>query len=321
MLVEEPIKIGTTQLSGRIAFPPMATGASTADGKVTEAIVEHYREVAANPDVSLVITEHAYVHASGKASPGQLSVASDDDIPGLRQLANAVHATRSDVRLFAQISHAGLNTRTAWTGERLLGPTGNGLNSRMLAADGIHEVERWFAEAARRVQEAGFDGVEIHSAHGYLLNEFLSPLANGRHDEYGRQSVENRMRLATETLAAVRAAVGPDFPLAIRLGACDYQRGGTTVEDGAVAARLAEQAGANLIDVSGGMCGPQRPGHREPGYFADAAAAVKAAVRVPVMVTGGVRSAHQAEELLERGVADVIGIGRALYRRARVKEK
>lgn len=315
MLVDQPIRIGNIEIAGRIVFPPMATGASAPDGKVTQAVVDHYAQVAANPNVSLVITEHAYVHQSGKASPGQLSVSRDEDVTGLRQLAKAVHEVRPDIRLFAQISHAGLNTRTAWTGERLLGPTGNGLNSLMVDVEGIREVEQWFADAARRVQEAGFDGVEIHAAHGYLLNEFLSPLANGRHDAYGPKSVEDRMRLATETLIAVRVAVGTDFPVAIRLGACDYQRGGTTVEDGAKAARLAERAGADLIDVSGGMCGPQRRGHREPGYFADASSAVRAAVHVPVLVTGGVRSKDQAEALLEQGAADLIGIGRALYRR------
>lgn len=315
MLVDEHINVGNVELAGRIAFPPMATGASTPDGAVTRAVIDHYVQVAANPSVSLVITEHAYVHQSGKASPGQLSVSRDEDVPGLRALAEAVHAARPEIRLFAQISHAGLNTRTAYTGERLLGPTGNGLNSRMLDAEGIREVERWFADAARRVKDAGFDGVEIHAAHGYLLNEFLSPLTNGRQDAYGRQTVENRMRLATETLTAVRTAVGPNFPVAIRLGACDYQAGGTTIEDGAQAALLAEQAGADFIDVSGGMCGPQRRGHREPGYFADASMAVRRAVSVPVLVTGGVRTRDQAEELLECGAADIIGIGRALYRR------
>lgn len=315
MLVAEHIRIGGVELAGRIAFPSMATGASSPDGKVTQALIDHYVEVAANPNLALVITEHAYVHPSGKASPGQLSVSRDEDVPGLRTLAEAVHGVRPNIRLFAQISHAGLNTRKAWTHERLLGPTGNGLTSQMLDAEGIREVERWFADAARRVREAGFDGVEIHAAHGYLLNEFLSPLANGRQDAYGRQTVENRMRLATETLAAVRAAAGPNFPMAIRLGACDYQQGGTTVEDGAKAAQLAERAGADLIDVSGGMCGPQRQGHSEPGYFADASSAVRAAVDVPVLVTGGIRTKDQAEELLERGAADIIGIGRALYRR------
>lgn len=316
MRVDEPIRVGEVELSGRIVFPPMATEGSR-DGRPSQALVEHYREIAANPHVALVVTEHAYVHPSGKASPGQLSVAHDDDADGLAALADAIHAARAGVRAFAQISHAGANTRPEWTGGPLLAPSGVGRQVRALSEEGIAQVVRWFADAARRVREAGFDGVEVHSAHGYLLNEFLSPLANSRTDAYGADSLENRTRIHRAVLAAVREAVGPCFPVAVRLGAADYLPCGTTIAEGAQAARLLEAAGADLVDVSGGMCGMQRPGHREAGYFADASTAVRRAVSVPVITTGGVGTLRDAEGLLARGAGDLVGVGRALWRNPR----
>ena len=156
--------------------------------------------------------------------------------------------------------------------------------------------------------------MEIHSAHGYLLNQFYSPLANHRTDAYGSQSVENRTRFHREVLHAVRQAAGEDFPVAVRLGGCDYQEGGSTLEDSTAACRILAESGADLLHLTGGMNGFVRPGHQEPGYFQDMSRAAKQAVEIPVLLTGGVTTPAQAEELLEEGCADLIGVGRAIYR-------
>lgn len=180
----------------------------------------------------------------------------------------------------------------------------------------IRQVTEWFAQAAFRAKQAGFDGVELHSAHGYLLNQFFSPLANRRTDEYGPQSVESRIRFHRETIQAVRQCVGEDFPIALRLGGCDYEVGGSTVEDCVEACRLLEQSGVDLFHFTGGMNGFLRPGHGEPGYFRDLSVPVKQAVSLPVLLTGGVTTSAQAEALLEEGCADLIGVGRAIFKNA-----
>ena len=145
---------------------------------------------------------------------------------------------------------------------------------------------RDFVSAALRAKTAGFDGVEIHSAHRYLLNQFYSPLTNKRTDEYSGNTLEGRLRLHLEIIQAIAEAVGKDYPLAIRLGACDYMDGGTTLEDSIRDAKYLEAAGIDLLDISGGLCGTARPGHPEPGYFSELSQGIKENVSIPVMVTG-----------------------------------
>ena len=176
----------------------------------------------------------------------------------------------------------------------------------------IARVTDGFAKAAVRAREAGFDGVEIHSAHGYLLNQFYSPLTNQRTDGYCGCSMEGRTRLHCEVLRAVRAAVGSGYPVAIRFGACDFAEGGSTIGEIPEAAKAFEAAGADLIDISGGLSGFMRPGRTEPGYFSDMSIAAKNAVSVPVILTGGVTAGDQLEALLREGAADMIGVGRAM---------
>ena len=233
------------------------------------------------------------------------------------RLMHAVHAENPAIKLFAQINHAGFNTSEAITGQTLVSASrlrGRGRESRALSIAEIAQIEDAFAAAARRVKAAAYDGVEIHSAHGYLLNQFYSPLTNDRGDAYGPQSLQSRIRFLVETVRKVRAAVGDDFPIAVRLGGSDYADGGSTIDDAVAAAQMLECEGVDLIDLSGGMCIYMRPGHQEPGWFSDLSIAVSQVVQVPVMLTGGVRTPDQAQQLLNDGAADLIGIGRALLR-------
>jgi NADPH2 dehydrogenase len=175
----------------------------------------------------------------------------------------------------------------------------------------IGDIVNAFKEASRRVKEAGFDAVEIHSAHGYLLNQFLSPLTNKRTDDYGG-SISNRIRIHLQVIQAVRAAVGPDFPIQVRLGASDYTEGGTTIEDSKKAARAFEKAGVDIIHISGGFVGYTPPGLTGQGYFATLSEAIKSVVSIPVILTGGITEVDAAESFLKERKADLIGVGRAI---------
>lgn len=316
----EPIAIGRLTLHNRLVMPPMDTAKADALGCMTDAGRAYYQERARYSKVGLMILEHTYIHRQGKAHPGQASIASDDVIPGLRELTDGIH--REGVKIFAQLSHAGAAAVSATTGQPPVGPSAvchpkqTKETPMELTVEQIRQLTDWFAQASRRAVQAGFDGVEIHSAHGYLLNQFFSPLMNRRTDEYGAQSVENRTRFHREVLRAVRETVGEGFPVAVRLGGCDYEAGGSTAADCVEACKLLEQGGADLLDITGGMQGFVRPGHTEPGYFRDLSVPVKKAVHVPVLLTGGVTSPAQAETLLAEGCADMIGVGRAIYRNA-----
>ncbi len=327
-MVNERFRIGSMELVSRIVMPPMATAKSTADGRVTEDLLAYYRARAKSGRLGMIITEHSYVSLEGKAKAGQLSVSRDEDVEGLAALAAAIQAYGT--RAVAQINHSGAAALREVTGLPAVSASAVGLPEELhmgdpvapeeLSAEGIARITREFAEAAGRVKRAGFDGVEIHCAHAYLLNQFYSPITNRRTDAYGG-SLENRLRFLQEVVAAVRETVGEDYPVAVRLGGCDYMDGGNTVEDCVEASRMLEAAGVDLIDLSGGMCRYVLPGHTEAGYFAEMSAAVKAAVSVPVLVTGGVKKAAEAEELLAAGAADLIGVGRALLADADWAEK
>lgn len=316
----EPITLNHLILNNRLVMPPMATAKAGPNDSVTDEVCNYYRERANYSKISLIITEHCYIHPQGKAHLGQLSIATDDTISGFMKLTNTIH--EEGVKVFAQISHAGTAAKSAVTGHAPAGPSAifhpkqkQELPNEM-TSEQIHEVTACFAQAARRAKEAGFDGVEIHSAHGYLLNQFFSPLYNHRTDEYGPQSVENRTRFQREIVQAVRKETGDGFPIAMRLGGCDYEEGGSTIRDCVEACQLFEDCGIDLLHLTGGMNGFVRPGHSEPGYFRDMSVPVKQKVKIPVLLTGGVTSISQAEELLEDHSADMIGVGRAIYKNA-----
>jgi 2,4-dienoyl-CoA reductase-like NADH-dependent reductase (Old Yellow Enzyme family) len=314
----DPMTIRQLEISNRLVMPPMATAKSDENDFVTEAACEYYQQRAKYGKIGLIITEHSYIALQGKAHPGQMSVATDAVIPGFHKLTQVIH--QEGVKVFAQINHAGAAAKSAVTGQAPVAPSAICHPKHPeempleMTVDQIHAVTERFAQAALRVKKAGFDGVEIHSAHGYLLNQFFSPLVNHRTDAYGAQSVENRTRFHCQVIEAVRQAVGSDYPIAIRLGGCDYTEGGSTVADCVEACQRFAEMGVDLIDLTGGMNGYTIPGHSEPGYFREMSIAVKEAVNVPVLLTGGVTTLAQAEELLAENCADLIGVGRALFK-------
>ena len=229
----------------------------------------------------MIILEHSYICPEGKASKGQLSIAKDSDIVGLKKLVKTIHQHRSKV--FAQINHAGARSKKEIIGDLPKSASSvdhpkfaknKALPIEMTAAD-IQKVIADFAAAALRAKKAGFDGVEIHAAHAYLLTQFYSPLTNKREDQYNGYSLEGRIRLHLEIIAAVRQAVGSDFPIALRLGASDYATGGATIEDSILAGEAFEQAGVDLLDISGGLTSYINPNNSAQGYFSDLTEAIK----------------------------------------------
>lgn len=321
MLLKEPIAIKNLEIPNRLVLPPMHTG-KCPDGKVSPELCDYYVRRAAHGAIGLIITEFSYVSQQGRATPTQLSLADDSDIEGHKTLVDAIHAAGSKV--FSQINHAGAAAQKQVTGCDAVAPSavlsprskeGTPL-PRELTVEEIHRIEEDYVAAAVRSKAAGYDGVEIHGAHGYLYCQFFSPLMNHRQDEYGCGSVENRSRIFVETIRKIRAAVGEDYPIAVRLGGCDYMDGGSTIADCAEGARLMVEAGCDFMDISGGMCGTVNPYTKNPGYFWESSRAVKEVVDVPVLLTGGVTAVEQAEELLATGKADMIGVGRALFKDA-----
>lgn len=329
-ILQEPIRVGKHVLAGRLVMPPMATGFSDG-GYVTDLLISHYVKRSAGQCLGLVTVEHSFVCPEGKASKNQLSAADDSVIPGLARLADAIHAKRTPVIL--QISHAGSAFRPFDQSIPLIGPSPvfnphntnairNGLPlPRQMSLEEIRQLKEDFISAALRAKKAGFDGVEIHSAHGYLLDTFYSPLTNRRTDDYTGRTLEGRTRLQTEILRGIRQKAGEDFILSIRLGAGDYTEGGADISEVPEACRIFEKAGADMISVSGGLCFYSRPDHKEAGWFSELSAAAKSAVSIPVLLTGGIQEYEDAAKLLREGKADLIGIGRSLLKDRRAAGK
>lgn len=321
-VLRTPIKVGNITLKNRLVMPPMATEKSK-DGIVSSALLDYYDRMTAGGYLGLVIQEHSYVSKEGQASPNQVSIASDEDIEGLRGIVEVIH--KNGVPVIAQLAHAGSAAKEAITGlvpisaSATLNPCntsarmGRQALPKEMDQKEIDRIIKCFADAAVRAKDAGYDGVEIHSAHGYLLDQFYSPLTNKRTDDYTGSTLEGRTLLHVQIIHAVREAVGQDMIVSVRLGASDYTSGGADVTEVAEAAKILADAGLDMISISGGMCDFLRPGHNEPGWFAELSKEARRS-GLPVLLTGGISTGEEAEKLLEEGAADMIGIGRAFLR-------
>lgn len=311
----EPFELGKLSLRNRLVFAPITTRYATEKGEVTERLKAHY-EARARGGVGLIVVEATYVEPRGQAFPDQLSISTDNLIPGLKELVGVIkqHGCASSI----QLHHGGRMAKSHLTGCQPVGPSpiahARGEMPRELAAEEIPEIVQSFADAAARAYQAGFDGIELHGAHAYLIDAFISGASNKRTDRYGG-SIENRARLLVEIAAAVRKATAPDYPIWVRMNAREYgEEGGTTLAEGLAVAKIAEGAGCCAIHVS--AFGRATPTNRttstfEPAVIGHLAAAVKETVNVPVMAVGRI-TPEAGEEMLERGAADLIALGKAL---------
>ena len=284
----------------------MQTSLATTEGAVTEKLIEHYTH--RSRALGLLIVEHSYVSLDGRISERQLGIYDDSLVLGLETLSSNVHATGTPIVI--QINHAGRIASEETTGTKPVAPSPNG-NARELQVQEIEALTEAFAKAAERAMKAGFDGVEVHGAHGFLLNQFFSPLVNRRRDRYGG-SLKNRVRFPLEVVERVKERVGGRL-LLYRLGSDDLDPKGTKIEDSKKFAVKLQEAGVDIIDVSGGLCG-SRPAELQNrrGYFIPQAQQIKEVVNVPVIGVGGITEPEYANSLILEGRVDLVAVGRAL---------
>ena len=313
----QPLQLGGLTLPNRVVMTPVKLGYATKRGEVTDRHIAFYVR-RAEGGAGLIITEPMVIWPNGREIPTQLGIYDDGLLPGLRRLTDAVHAAGG--RIFAHINHAGraANPKLVPEGDRVsawaVRCPANGVLPRPLDREEIPTYVGYFAQAARRAKEAGFDGLEIPFSHGYLIHQFLSPLTNHRDDEYGGP-LENRLRFGLEVLAAVREAVGADFPILVRMNALDHVPGGLTLWDAIPIAQALEAVGVDGLSVtSGTMCESVPfclyPAGTPKAHLPPFSAQIRTVVSVPVGVAGRIRRPDWAEEVLERGQADFIGLGR-----------
>ncbi len=304
-----PLMLNKLELANRIVCPPMACHSSNEEGLVTEKLINHY---AALGGLGLIIVESCYINHASRLTNKHLGIHNDSCVSGLSRLAQVIHETGAKCGI--QISHNGSSCKEEIIGRQPIGPSAvshpkEGSMPREITIPEMNDLVQEFILAARRAKLAGFDMLEIHCAHGYLLNQFLSPYTNRRGDDYGG-SLQNRLRFALEVYQAIRTEVGPDYPIFCRLGANDDLEGGLTLEEGAEAAVLLAKAGIDVMDLSGGLMGARsRSGEAYNLYMSEK---IKPLLTIPVLVTGGITTPETAEKILVDGKADLIGIGRAL---------
>jgi len=316
----EPGTIGKLVVKNRIIKAPTYSCLATPDGAVTERLIRFYEELARG-GVGLIIVEMAWIdRKASQAGPCQLG-ACDEHISGLSLLAEAIQAHGAKAGL--QISHCGRQkfwgippmkapSRVPWEELRLKG----GAVPEELTFEEIQEIVEAFGNAAKRAKIAGFDIVEIHGAHGYLITNFLSPRTNKRTDWYGG-SLENRMRFLVEVVTNVRSKIGPDFPLSVRLNGSEYETDGIMIEESIEVAKVLEKLGLDVIHVSGGNhhqhhyeCSPMG---MPTGIHVWASERIKKATHIPVVASGSITTPELAEEILINGKADFVALARALF--------
>lgn len=316
----EPGHIGRMSLKNRLVMPAMGTRYSDSEGFVSERLKQYHRE-RAQGGVGLIITEITAVEFAG---PNRLTVSDDKFIPRLKELAQLIHDGGAKVAL--QLWHPGRQGRSSEIGAQPVAPSPlaapGGEMPRELTIDEIQRLLGCYADGARRAQKAGFDAVEIHAAHGYLIAQFLSGASNHRHDEYGG-SLENRARFLVQVVRAVRGAVGPDFPILCRINGQEYGiENGITIGEAKQVALLAQSAGVDAIHVSasGSVLHGSATMPLMPGILIPLAAEVKQAVNIPVIAVGRL-DPELGENLLQEGKADFVAMGRRLLADANLPSK
>lgn len=316
VMLGEPLRIGSVTTKNRICIPPMVLfGHCGDDGKITDAHIAHYTRLAKG-GAGLIIQEATCVTREGRLSPDQPGIWSDDHIPGLRRVVEAVHEAGTPV--FVQLHHGGIMSAV---GKRPCpsayvfrqNPEKEGQKAAMkitevtgeeMSLQEIWQIRQDFIEAGRRAYEAGYDGVELHSCHSYLLCQFLNKNVNRRSDAYG-----DGLLLVREIMEGIRRITGPEFVIGIRLGAFE-----PTLADGIAHAKALADMGMEFIDVSYGFSGEMDftvPGDAELLPVIRAAGAIRAAVCIPVFAVDSIRTPEKAEEILKKIGVDMVDVGRS----------
>jgi 2,4-dienoyl-CoA reductase-like NADH-dependent reductase (Old Yellow Enzyme family)/thioredoxin reductase len=320
-LLFSPIQLGSLALPNRIVFAATSSELADADGFVHEDMAEYYAE-RARGGTGLLVVEATYVEQEGKRLHHNAMLHDDRYKPGLKLIVDAVHGAGGKVAL--QLNHGGRESIPAISGSVPLAPSpipsqfnavGQPVMPKELTVAEIQRIIRRFVEAAIRARDVGYDGIELHGAHGYLIGQFLSPLANRREDDYGGDTAR-RARFYVEMVQAVKAELGA-FPVICRMNGRDHASGGLELDEAIEIALMLEKAGADSISVSGGIHSSRPymivPGMSVPrGCYRDYSKALKQALSVPVMTVGRINTPELAETILEEGEADFICLSRAL---------
>jgi 2,4-dienoyl-CoA reductase-like NADH-dependent reductase (Old Yellow Enzyme family) len=300
-------RIGKLRLKNRLVKAATAENACH-DGEMTDAGIEIYRDLA-HGGVGLIITGAMAVVATGHSNGSFTDIHSDRFVGPIGRIADAVHQTGKGCQIVAQIIHTGTQGPTS----ELVGPSTKGWpgttkQPRALTTREVEQIATQFAQAARRVKEGGFDGVEIHGAHGYLLSSFLSPYTNTRTDRYGG-SLENRVQIIREIVTQARALVGDSFPILLKMNCDDNVEGGINLDIFPALAKVIEKTGVQAIEASGNNAAR---GPSEESYFLKYAQ--RLSLKVPVVLTGGNRSIERLEEIMKTGAVNFFGMARPLIR-------
>ncbi len=310
----QPFSMKNLVLRNRIVMAPMLSRLCDPDGIVSPKLIDYYAE-RAKGGAGLIIVEYCYIdEKESKANQGQLGVYSDQLIAGLGDLAEAIQEWGAKAIL--QICHAGRSTSSRYMGRQPIAPSAmpgyTGEMAREMTPGEIEAVMESFAEGARRAKTAGFDGVELHGTHGYLMAQFLSPHTNRRTDIYGK----DRGLFALQTLERVRAKVGPDYLVGYRMSGDEFIEGAITLEEARAFARRLEERGIDYLHVSAGIIEVGEnfviPMYFPKGYLLHLAEGIKQAVKIPIIAVGAIHDPYLAEESLKRKRADLIAMGRAL---------
>lgn len=312
-----PIDVRGVQINNRIVMTPMGTNFGETNGEMSFLHIDYY-EQRARGGAGLIIVENACVkYPEGSNGTTQIRIDHDNYIPRLYKLCENVH--KHGTKIAIQLNHAGASAMESRIGMQPVSASNlpnkkNGAIPRALKKEEIESIANDYAAAARRAQIVGFDFVEIHAGHSYLISQFLSPLTNNRTDEYGG-SLENRARFAKLVMSKVREAVGPHFPIIVRISADELLEGGNTLED-TLALLSYFQEEADIIDVSAGLVDSIQyqidANYLKDGWRSYMAKAVRDRFEKPVITTGNIRDPKVAEEILESNTADFIGLGRQM---------
>lgn len=315
------VKIGNLSVKNR--FVRAATWENmTDDGQMNQKLYDLYEELAKG-EVGLIITGYANIVEEEQPNAGMFGIYNDSFIQGYRGLCERVHKYNSKIIL--QVAYGGTKTKYNLNGRKIFAPSdvaelSTGTMGTPMTKEDIGYIVNAFGQSARRAKEAGFDGIEIHGAHTYLINQFLSPYYNQREDEYGG-SLENRMRFLVEIYQAMRRETGPDYPILVKLTASDFFDGGLTFEETRRVAKRMEEIGVDAIEVSGNIHGKGESliGHEFEGYkiqkeayFGKFAEIIAEELEIPVITVGGIKTYERAEEILNSSNISMFGLSRPL---------
>ena len=310
--------IGAITCTNRLIRSATLEGLADGNGGCGKGLVQLYENLSQG-GAGLIITGHMFVSGEGRASNYQLGLHNDTVIAGCRTLTEAVHG--HEVKVIAQLAHAGVYAIPEAEAAIPLTPSVGAIKTdrgqKACDEHDLHALVTAFKDAAERAYSAGFDGIQLHAAHGYLLSQFLSPLYNKRSDGYGG-NVEKRARLICQIVRAIRESLGKEYPILVKINCSDFYEGGLSVDDSVATARLLEREGIDGIEISGGLLfsrrlGPVRPhinSIEKEAYFEEEAARIKKVIHIPLLLVGGIRSFETAESLLEQGVCDFVSMCR-----------